>query len=772
MTMPRLSIVCAALALFMLTLAPAPVGAQAIGPSHTVILDGPPPPAPPATMSRDAAGKVTMRAVRVTQPMSIDGQLDEAVYRDVPPAGGFLQQEPREGVLASDRTDVWIFYDDRNLYVAARCYQDPAHPLVATEMRRDSQSIYNNDHVAVLIDTFYDRRNGYFFTSTPLGALFDAQITDERDINTNWNTLWSVATGRFEGGWSVEFAIPFKSVRFKEDGAVWGVNFRRRVVWRNETSFLSQVPAALGRRGLTKVSSAGTLVGIEPPKHLRNFDIKPYTIGSIATDRRAAAPYANRGTGDIGVDAKYGLTQGLIADVTYNTDFAQVEDDEQQVNLTRFSVLFPEKREFFLEGQGTFQFGGPGGSAPNPNGPPAGGFNQSAKDASPIVFFSRRIGLDNGREVPIIAGGRLNGRAGRYAIGALDIRTGDQADAGAMPTDFSALRIKRDVLRRSNIGLIATRRSPAGHGSGSNAVGGLDGTFGFFDNLTLSSYWVKSSTPGRTGDAASYRGRFDYAGDRYGVLGEHLVVGTNFDPEIGFLRRSAFRREYAQARFSPRLKSSRRVRKLTWEGSTDLYENRVGTLESRETIGTFRVEFNSSDQWDAQIVRNYENLPASFSLGPSLNVPVGAYRFEDYRTTYTFGPQRRISGTMTLAHGTFYGGHKTEATWRGRVEMQSRFYLEPTLSVNQLDLPYGSYTARLMSTRATLTLTPRMLLAALVQFNSRTTSVSTNARFRWEYQPGSELFIVYSEGRDTLAGGFPELDNRSFVVKATKLLRF
>jgi hypothetical protein len=421
-------------------------------------IDGPPVPAPPAVIARDSQGRITVRAMRVPSTFVFDGILEEPFYRDVPSFGDFVQQEPREGQPATDRTEVWLFYDNTYLYVSARLWEsEPGHRL-STEMRRDANNLYSNDHFGVAFDSFYDRHNGYGFAVNPQGGMLDWSITNEQP-NNNWNGVWDVRTGTFENGWTLELRFPFRSFRFRENGHVWGMNFRRRVAYRNEMTFLVPVLASWGRSALSKMSVTAAVANIEVPGRQRNIDVKPYALGSMLTDRNAAPAIANDPDGNLGLDVKWGIRQTLVADFTVNTDFAQVEDDEQQVNLTRFSLQFPEKRDFFLEGADTFNFGagsvGTGGTG-------GGGVQGSGQNTSttPLLFYSRRIGLDNGREVPIRAGGRLLGRAGPWRFGALNIQTAESVDARAASTNFSVLRVNRDFLRRSRVGLIVTRRDP------------------------------------------------------------------------------------------------------------------------------------------------------------------------------------------------------------------------------------------------------------------------------------------------------------------------
>jgi hypothetical protein len=382
--------------------------------------------------------------------------------------------------------------------------------------------------------------------------------------------------------------------------------------------------------------------------------VKPYFTSNASADRTPSAISPNDLRLNGGVDVKYGVTQNLAADLTYRTDFAQVEADEQQINLTRFTLFFPEKREFFLENQGTFSFGGV----------PLQG-NNAATNVAPILFYSRRVGLNGNREVPLDVGGRLTGRIGRYTVGAVGMRTGEDERGGTSPTTFSVLRLRRDILARSSVGLIYTGRSEASFGPGSNSAYGADGTFTFFDYLFLNAYWartqdsVTTAAPGREVDRTSYRAQLDYNSDRYGLQLERNGIGSDFRPDVGLVRRAGIVRDHALGRFSPRPKRQGSIRKY-------------------------------------------------------------------------FAPY----------------------------------------SINKVDLVQGRFTTHLFGTRATYTATPLMFVSALTQYNSTTRTVSTNARFRWEYQPGSELFLVYNEERNTLVQDRSSLSGRSFIVKMNRLFRF
>ena len=748
------------------------------------IVGAPPPPVPPATINRDASGRATLRAVRLEEPLRVDGVLDEGVYETTPPFGGFLQQVPVEGAPSTERTDAWILYDDDSVYVAARLWDSaPASRWVANEMRRDSFQTVQNEHVVATFDTFYDRRNAFAFMVNALGGFIDFQLTDEGNPNIDWNPVWDSRVGRFDGGWTVEMQIPFKSIRFRPGDAeqLWGLQLGRHISWKNERTYLNPVPIS-GGPGEFRVSAGATLTGLEVPAGNRTFEMKPYAIGGLSTDVNAVPnPIRNAGSGDAGIDVKYGVTENLTADFTYNTDFAQVEVDEQQVNLTRFSLFFPEKRDFFLEGRGIFDFGRGarfgGGGGPGAGRPTGGGGGFFGGGDVPIIFFSRRIGLQQrdgvSRTVPILGGGRLTGRVGPFSVGALGIGTGSENTVGAEPTAFTVLRVSRDILRRSRIGAIYTGRSVSLSGPGSNEVYGADGQFAFFDNVYFNGYYARSRTADRVGDDASYQGVFTYNGDLVALQLDHLRVGSNFNPEMGFLRRSDFRRTFATANYAPRPRSIESVRQFTFGGSLDYIETGAGTVETRIAQLRFQTEFESSDRLGVDVQRNYELIPYAFPLGGDVSIQPGHYDFQDYFVSYSMGAQRRVSGTVTFQRGGFYDGTITAVGYRrGRVELTPQFSLEPGISINRIELPIGAATIPLITSRVTYTLTPRMFFGGLIQYNSSNMSLGTNLRLRWEYQPGSELFVVYNDTRDTSLRGAPLLENRTFIVKLTRLFRF
>jgi hypothetical protein len=746
------------------------VAGQPLDSDVLAVLQGPRPPVAPEVVSRDAQGRATVRATRLRAPLQIDGRLDEPVYETVQYITDFIQQLPDEGALSSERTEVWVLFDDDSIYISARCYDTaPPSEWVANEMRRDVIQLRQNDSFSLMLDTFYDRRNGLAFLVTPIGGFSDFAISNEGGrVNTDWNTIWDSRTARFDGGWTVEIQIPFKSLRYRPTSTqVWGIQLRRIIRRRTEASYLTPLPISAARgnsviAGLWRVSQAGSLVGIEVPSGSRKIEIKPYGIGGMTTDSTADPPTRNALDGQFGLDVKYGVTRNLTADFTYNTDFAQVEVDEQQVNLTRFSLFFPEKREFFLEGRGNFDFA---------RGAGLGGAG------TPTLFFSRRIGLQGSDVVPILAGGRLTGKVGAFDVGALNIQTGDELRSGAQTTNFTVLRVKRDILRRSTIGGIFTNRSVSLVGDGSNQVYGLDGQFAFFDDVNLLGYVARTSTRGRRGRDASYLGRFSYAGDRYGFDLGHLVIEDNFNPEIGFVRRDNIRRTTASGRFSPRPRSIDWVRRFSLSGGVDYIvaaDNRL--LETRTQDVELEIQLENSDRFTVSAVDRYERLTTSFTIAPGVTLPVGGYDFRDVGAAYSFGQQRPLSGSISVRTGSFWSGDSTSVGLsRGRIEVTPQLSVEPSLSFNWVHLPEGAFTTSLSRVRVNYSVTPRMFFSGLLQHNSSGNTFSTNIRLRWEYSPGSELFVVYTEDRDTdpfLPDRRTELRNRGFVVKMNRLFRF
>jgi hypothetical protein len=732
-------------------------------------------PLPPEVITRDAQGRVTIRATRLRAPLVVDGRLDEEIYKTVPSFGDFIQQEPHEGQPSTEKSEVWVFFDDDNIYVSARFWFTHPEDIIAKEMRRDDGGIIQrDDNIGLMLDTFFDHRSGYYLNTNAVGGVRDASLTNENiNGNMDYDLVWTPKSRRFDKGWTTEIAIPFKSLNYPaRREQVWGILVQRIDQKKNEYSYVTRVPASYGPAGIWKVSSEATLVGIEAPVHGGRLDVKPYALSSLTTNRQATPAISNAADGNVGIDAAYKITKSLNADFTYNTDFAQVEVDNQQVNLTRFSLFYPEKREFFLSTQGIFNFGAvPGGPS---FGPVTG--------VTPILFFSRQIGLTNGVTVPIEAGGRLSGRAGPYTIGALSIRTQESAEAQAPATTFNVVRLRRNLFGRSTIGVLATDREPSNSNglfnAQTNRLVGADASFRFLQDVEVNGQYSRSQTKladGTSvgGDEENYLGQFRYSADRYGAEITQLKVGNDFNPGIGFLPRKDFVENYAQLRFSPRPKDLLGIRKFTWQFTRDAFASTEGVRQTVTDSGYFQTAWNNGDNVSATFTHTDDRPLTPFFLVGATIAP-GAYQFDQWNLNYGLGPNRPTIGNASIQWGTYYGGHKTQLSYFGvaRVHGASRFLTEPNVTVNWLDLPQGSFTSKLIGGRFTFTMTPRMLVAALLQYNSTAHNYGQNIRFRWEYVPGSDLFVVYTDGRDTEATtGSPMLLNRSFAVKFTHLFR-
>ena len=389
----------------------------------------------------------------------------------------------------------------------------------------------------------------------------------------------------------------------------------------------------------------------------------------------------------------------------------------------------------------------------------------------PVMFFSRQVGLLDGKEVPIDVGGRVTGKAGDYSIGLIDIRTSSIDSRGVEPSNFGIVRVKRDILRRSAVGVLVTDRSRSSFGDGHGRLAGLDGVFSFFQNLNFNTYVAASDNPGKSGSNTSYRAQMDYNADKYGLQLERLTLDQNFAPDVGFTRRTAFARNSVYARYSPR-PHSKTIRKWFYDANYDYITDPTNRLQSRLAQGAFRAELQSGDGLAVEVAQNYESLDSPFQVSPGVTIPVGGYSFNELHLIYNFGPQRPVSANVTVESGSFYNGTRTSiGTSRARVQISPQITLEPGLTLNIVKMPEGDFTSTLFSTRATYTVNPRMSASALMQYNSSASSVSTNLRFRWEYRPGSDFFVVLTDNRDTLSSGFPELRNRALLVKFTRLFR-
>jgi hypothetical protein len=705
------------------------------------------------------------RALRIEQPLVIDGKLDESVWAGAPAVTGFIQHEPLAGTPATERTEVWILYDREALYIGARLHDAFAAGIIRGEIRRDAD-LTQQDAFVIVLDTYHDRQNGFVFGTTPAGIEHDGQVTKEGEggfggptgtgpgtngqtgtANLNWDGTWKVATSVDSAGWTAEFRIPFETLRYGGGRSqTWGLNLARFIRRKNEEDFWSPVPR---QNSIYRISEAGTLEGVEPPAR-RVAVLTPSAVGSLHRD------YVNAPSTDaaarFGADAKLGVTPSLTLDLTYNTDFAQVEVDEQQINLTRFNLFFPEKRPFFLENAGTFAVGTP---------------------ESVELFFSRRIGIgaDN-REVPLLGGGRLTGKAGGFTLGLLDLETErERAPAGpAIPPDnFAVLRVLRELSRHSRVGVIAVNRLNTDSSGDYNLTLGADGRLGLGDHVSIDAYAAHSETPSRSGASNAVNLSGSYATPRWEVGLAARQVDTDFNPEVGFLERPSFRF------WSFRILRHLRTPHLAWFRETRphitfrQYDDTDGRPQSRLIHIDSHFLFANGAFFEAPGLNFTREAPrAPFEISPGVVLQPGIYDWFEWISNYNTNLSARYSvgGTATL--GGFYTGHHRALQANFTARPNEKFNAGVRLGYEDVVLREGGFERVLVGLKLAYAFTPRIYLQSLVQHNNQAHNLSANIRFGWLGPAGTGLFLVYNEGRETGANA-RQLD-RAFVVKFTRQL--
>jgi hypothetical protein len=706
------------------------------------------PEVPPAGATRPPK---VVTAVRLTEPITLDGRLDEPAWRVALPAKDFVQHRPNNGEPAREQTEVRFLYDDDNLYVGVICFDSDLAHITLSSIQRDF-STFESDGVVIVIDSLHDRRSGFSFTANSAGAKRDQQLSNDGQGNPDWDGAWDVKTSRTSEGWLAEYVIPLKTLRFTDSPSQeWGVNIARRVHRINETSHWSPIPV---RYSDFRVSLAGTLRGLENIDPGRNLKVKPYASTGVtqargATGRLQAPPGRNLTAFNGGLDVKYSLTPSLTLDGTVRTDFAQVEVDQQQVNLTRFNLFFPEKRDFFLENSATFGFG-PGGNL--------------------VPFFSRRIGLSAaGTPVPILGGARVSGKIDRYDVGVLNMQT---ERSGTIPSNnFLVGRLKRNVLTNSWVGGLITNRDST-VGGDYNRLYGSDAHFQF-DRLVFDSYLLRTDTPGRSGRNQARRLNGGWRDDELAITAEYNSVQPNFNPEVGFVRRRDMEQYSGDFVWKPLLERSTLIRSLSFGNAFDYYAGSgSGTIETRTSETTLGILFESDASINFIINNAFDRLPSALRIpagNPHVAIPGGDYTFLSYTGTFRTNQIRKVSGNGGYNWGDFYNGQIKHFT--GGLNLKPNFHLTVnfTYDRNHVTLPNGSFTTDLIGTKVIYGFTPRAFFNAYIQYNADTHLVSSNLRFNWTHHPLSDLYLVYNDTRDTLAG---QIRERAFIVKVTNLFNF
>ncbi|HYU33779.1 MAG TPA: DUF5916 domain-containing protein [Thermoanaerobaculia bacterium] len=704
---------------------------------------GGPPPLPP---------RPSVAALPISSPIHVDGVLDDEAWQRAEAATGFTQREPQPGAPASEMTEVRVAYTNTTLYVAIRALAANPKDIVAEEMQRDGE-LFRDDSVIVFLDTFNDNRNAYWFETNANGARTDALLTDEgRFFNVQWDGVWDVVARRNAEGWAAELAIPFSTLRFDPHQDTWGFQVRRLIRHRNEEAFWASIPL---EANLFRVSLAGSLTGIRGPEPGLNLRLKPFGVAQSTKDTDFQGVQETDEDIDGGLDAKWGITRTMTLDLTYNTDFAETEVDEQQINLTRFSLFFPEKREFFLENAGLFEFGF------NPPGTPL-----------LETFFSRKLGIDPfGAPVPIDWGARLTGRAGPWSLGMVDVQT-DQTDVFpffTLPeTNWGTVRVKRDIGQRSTVGMIATNREASG--GDVNRVIGLDAEIRPTQRLGLSGFYAESNDPGPApGKEWAGGARAFYQSNTLGWGFDAIEIGDAFDPQVGFLLRSGIRRYVPRFTYEPR-PALAGIRNLHFAGLYDLVTDLDDRTESRHAgADLFGLRLQTEDFFTLFADSNLERVPVTFDIGGVLVTP-GTYDFDDAGIQWDTNSSRRLYSTGYLLAGDFYDGDRVSSSvglgWRA-----SRYLRTDTTWVrDKIDLENGAFTSNIVRQRIGLSFTPRLSTSTYVQYADHFDLLSVNFRLNWIYRPGSDIFLVFNQNWDAPTLSDLSTSNRAVILKLTYLL--
>ncbi|HWN86397.1 MAG TPA: DUF5916 domain-containing protein [Vicinamibacterales bacterium] len=716
----------------------------------------------PATLDAPSA-----RALKVTMAPSLDGRVaDDPAWEMVPPLTDFWQTAPEAGQPASERTEVRIAYTEDALYFGVTLYDRSAEGLTLSDSRRDSP-LDDVDSFRILLDTYKDRQNGFVFATNPAALEYDGQVIGEGGLsvggggtggrqqggsgggfNLNWDGAWRVRTAMTEDGWSAEFEIPFRTLRY-EPGASreWGMNFQRTIRRRKESAYWAPLPFQFD---LLKVSQAGTLAGLDLPAQ-RNLKLIPYALGELR--ERGVQTSSTAALGDVGLDAKYSLTPSLTLDATVNTDFAQVEVDEQQVNLDRFNLFFPEKRPFFLENAGLFAVGASGEAE---------------------VFFSRRIGIsDTGVEIPIIAGGRLSGKTGPVNVGLLNMQTDD---LGSTPmNNFTVARVRRDFANRSNLGAVFVGRHATGDKAASNdhnASFAVDGRWGVGRTGLVSGFVARSATPGLSSDQHAYQLA---ARNETQPLTLNVAVtetGRNFNPEVGFLsRRGGFRKFEALAFSRLRPASLSKFQEIRPHSVYRAYWNPSGFLETGYWHIDSHWELKTAWEFHTGMNVTREGVVLPFDIYPGVTVPPGEYENAEAQLVLQSNQGAPVYGRMQVTKGGFFNGNRVAYSPQLRVRVGETLNVEMSWERNDIDLETGSFITNLARTRVSYSFSPRVFVQSLIQYNDRADAWTSNFRFGWLQQANTGVFLVYTDSHDLDDRWFvpPTGTNRSLILKISRM---
>jgi hypothetical protein len=678
-------------------------------------------------------------AIPVGEAPMIDGLLNEGAWLKAIPLDGFIQAEPRQGQPASQRTEVRILYDDNAIYVGAILHDTDPSQIVTTDTRRDA-NLNEMDSFQIIFDTFRDQQNGFVFGTNALGVQYDAQVRDQGNASNTWDGSWDVQTNITESGWTAEFRIPLRTLRYGPAPQTWGINAYRNIQRTRERTYWAQLPREYN---IGRLSSAGDLRGLQLQAP-RNLKILPYVTSSANRNYRPAVN--NDFDGDFGFDAKIGITPSLNLDATYNTDFAQVEVDNQQINLTRFNLRFPEKRPFFQENSGLFRIG---------------------QGNEVDLFFSRAIGLDaNGGIVPIRGGGRLTGKVSGFNVGILNMQTDDTLSTPS--NNFSVVRASRELRNRSGVGVMFVNRSATGDLRGNNSWNrtfGTDARLGVGEHMTMSGYAARTQTPGRLGDDYAFNTSVQWDdGRREGQI-DWGGTGENFNPEVGFLETPGGYRRYRVS--YGEVWRQEGVRAVGFrELNPHMNYTRFNYLDGSLLTADMHVD-NHWDWENGQFITvalngTWDGLREPFQIFPGIIIPPGEHGGPRATIRYNSDRRKWWYGRVQWDLGRFMTGTQSSPTFQVILRDGGKLAVDTTWNYREIDLPQGSFHTNLGNMRVTYNFSPSVFVQSLLQYNDRTDRWSTNLRFHWLETAGTGLFVVYNDTEGL--NGFGPV-NRTFIVK-------
>ena len=696
-------------------------------------------------------------AYRTYQSIEIDGEFNEEDWQNAKTITRLIQYEPAEGELISQPTEIRILYDAKEIYFGFTCFDDDISKMVANEMRRDGSGrdgLRENDHVSILLDTYNDRRNGFYFRVNPLGAKEDiALINSGESRNQAWDAIWKCSTKINENHWTAEIGIPFSQLRFsKSDNMTWGLNLGRSLMRNQEDATWAPLSKAHGFFARYRTDVIGSLVGLEGITPPRNLELLPYVLPGV---NRIEEDKQTDGVFGYGLDLKYGITSNLTTDLTFNTDFAQVEADQEQVNLTRFSLFFPEKRPFFLEGAGLFDFGIPRTSFRRP--PPL------------LLFYSRRIGLEEGRAIPIIGGGKITGKAGPYGIGMLNVFTNkflDETDPediiDVQHTNYSVLRLTRDVFSGSRIGLIGINKQDT---DTYNRASGLDFTYRPTGSLDVRGLWARTFEADVTGQNNALYVGSTWRNRDLRLEGLYMDIGENFNPGVGYIQREGIRRINGQMRYSPRL-GKFGVRQIYTGPEFDFILNQDNQLETQEITLTNYFRFESGSYIGFLPKRTTEHLDEDFEIRSGIIIPQGEYSFTEMMIRGSTDDTKALTGQYSVNFGNFYNGSRWGFTLNAGFKPNGRLNVQPIFQFNRVTLPQDAFNASIFGARVGYSFSTTLFAKIFAQWNSDDDIVVTNVLLNYIYRPGSDFYLVFNQIYGT--GGVKiALDESTVVAKMT-----